>query len=316
VNSVAWSPDGKIAASGGADATVRLWDMATGKEIRRLQEHDAEVQSVAISPDGKLIASAGYDGVITLSDLVSGQLLSRIELKAHGDAGNSGSANDNKHVHGLPIRINSVAFTPNGRQLFAGGEDGNVRIWDVESGAVFFPIGVSSPVLTLALSTNGLRLAVGCADGRVSVYDVAKAEEAKTKKLYESRSQSGRALCVAFSPDGQRLVSCGADGTIHLWDAATGKALFMLNTPLPVLEGHIAKVKQGLAFSPDGRLLVTGDSDNICVWDLQEGKRLLAQSHNGRILSVAFSPDGRFALTGSADGTIQLWKIVTQFPKQ
>jgi len=305
VRGVAFSPDGKVVASGGADATVRVWDTATGKELRRVQEHDAEVQSVAISPDGKLVASGGDDGVITLSDLVNGKLLSRIEVKAHGDAGNSRSANGNRQVHGLPVRIKSVAFAPDGRRLFAGGEDGNVRIWDVGTGAVIFPIVGSSPVLTLAFSPDGLRLAVGCADGGVSVYDVAK-----TEKVYESRTQSGRVRRVAFSPDGHRLASCGEDGKVHLWDAATGKAV-------SILEGPTAKVKQCLAFSPDGRLLVSGDCDNICVWDVQEGKRLLqAQGHNGLVLSVAFSPDGRYALTGSADGTMRLWKIVTQFPHQ
>jgi WD40 repeat protein len=109
VNSVAFSPDGRLLASGGDDGAVSLWDSATGEALRSLQGHTDWVRSVAFSPDGRLLASGGDDWAVRLWDSATGEALR--SLKEH------------------TRWVISVAFSPDGRLLASGGSDGAVRLW-------------------------------------------------------------------------------------------------------------------------------------------------------------------------------------------
>ncbi len=111
---IAVSPDGRSLASGSEDKTIHLWDLTTGKELRRLQGHTAPVWSVAFAPDGRSLASGSDDKTIRLWDLASGKELRRLE-------GHTGT-------------VYSVAFAPDGRSLASGSEDNTIRLWDLAGG--------------------------------------------------------------------------------------------------------------------------------------------------------------------------------------
>jgi WD40 repeat protein len=111
VNSVAFSPDGRLLASGSGDKTIKLWDVATGSLVRTLSGHTSWVNSVAFSPDGRLLASGSADNTIKLWDVASGSLVRT--LTGHTDW------------------VRSVAFSPDGRLLASGSGDDTIKLWDI-----------------------------------------------------------------------------------------------------------------------------------------------------------------------------------------
>ncbi|MBI4242946.1 MAG: caspase family protein [Planctomycetes bacterium] len=236
--------------------------------------------------------------------------------------------------------VNSVSFSPNGRQLAAGSPDGNVTFWNVETGAelsayrqkpvncvVFSPDGKklalldsSSPKLfdvdagkeiisfegaidsgcAISLSPNGDLLAAGSTEESILVFEIKTGKLIKTLKGHTKSIHS-----VVFSPDSRFLASGSKDLTIRLWDLSKGKEI-------KTLEGHSSNV-YSVAFSPDGKLLVSGGLDNTArVWDIANGKELFVLTgHKHFVWSVAFSPTGKLVATGSYDKLIKIWDVST-----
>ncbi len=111
VNSVAFSPDGRLALSGSSDDTLKLWEVATGREVRTLAGHSASVFSVAFSPDGRLALSGSKDKTVRVWDVATGRPLRT--LRGHSEY------------------VNSVAFSPDGRLALSGSLDNTVRVWEI-----------------------------------------------------------------------------------------------------------------------------------------------------------------------------------------
>jgi WD40 repeat protein len=244
VNSVAFSPDGRLLASGSNDDTIKLWDVASGSEVRTLTGHTDHVTSVAFSPDGRLLASGSNDDTIKLWDVASGSEVRTL----------SGHTSD----------VNSVAFSPDGRLLASGGcqggyVDDRIQLWDVSSGQRLRLFqGHTDCVHSVAFSPDGRLLASGSADKTIKLWDVTSGREVRTLSGHTSWVNS-----VAFSPDGRLLASGSLDQTIRLWEVATGREV-------RTLTGHTYRVNS-VAFSPDGRLLASGSDDKtIRLWDISD----------------------------------------------
>ena len=275
VHSIAFSPDGAMLASGSGDNTVRLWEVTTGRELRRLKGHSNPVWSVAFSPDGMMLASGSGDNTVRLWEVATGRELRR--LKGHSNP------------------VWSVAFSPDGRLLASGSDDNTVRLWEVAAGLKLRRLeGHSNGVLSVTFSPDGRLLASGSWDNTARLWEVATGRE-----LRHLAGHSFGARSVAFSPDGRLLASGSGDNTVRLWEVATGQELWRL-------AGHSNGV-WSVAFSPDGRLLASGSRDNTV--GLITGRKLRRlKGHSNSVLSVTFSPDGATLASGSADNTVRLWK--------
>jgi WD40 repeat protein/transcriptional regulator with XRE-family HTH domain len=277
--SVAFSPDGHTILTGSEDGTMRLWNAETGAEIRRFLGHDGTVTAVAFSPDGRFAASGGYDATVRLWEVQTG-VQRQVFLG-----------------HTLDIGQGGVAFSPDGRYVLSGSSDKTARLWDVQSGKELRTFtGGTEPIWSVGFSSDGRYVLIGYPSS-VQQLDLQTGREVRTL------NGSGGSLTLSLDGKFMLTCGCGSDRAPKLWDFQTGQLLrtFTGNT------GQVPAV----AFSPDGRYILSGGYDNTArMWDAQTGQEERRFSgHSGVVNSVKFSPDGKYVLTGSSDGTIRLWIV-------
>lgn len=301
ISSVAFSPDGRLIASGSQDNTVKLWDVETGKEVRTFYGHTSRVLCIAFSPDGKSLASGGSDFVIKLWDVRSGTLLKTLE-----------------HHQGV---VNSVAFSADGKMLASGSDDQTVMVWDLASGKdptilgnlrgfTIAPNGSleppREPVKVVAFSPDGKFVAAaGSEDLAIAIWDWRNGSKLRTLK-----GQSTTAHSLAFTLDGKTLVS-GGDLEIKKWDISSGESQNIESFP----KEEWLKWFHSMALSRDGKTVAAVDDSYVRLWDVPSGKELPKPKAitGGMLSTIAFSPDlGNFATGGTSvfgDPIIKLWRI-------
>jgi mono/diheme cytochrome c family protein len=285
VRGLAFAPDGKTFVSCGEDQTLRLWDVATGKEAQRFAGHNDEVTDAVFTPDGRHLVSAGRDRSVRLWDAATGK--EECRFTGHTDV------------------VRCVAVSPDGKQILSGGADRTVRLWDLASGNELSSLpGHTGTVTAVAFSPDGkLALSAG-QDRTLRLWDV---EGRRSRGLWEGHT--GEVYSVAFSANGTRAVSGGNDKTVRLWDVTTGKQR-------KALTGHANAVVR-VAFSPDGCRVFSGSSryqtaDRVVrVWDVESGKEVGGFDGTGleRVESIAFDAAGVRAVLSHSGGALRLWAM-------
>jgi WD40 repeat protein len=337
VTSISFSPDGKTLASGGWDDMVRLWDVDSGTELRRMYAHKAMVAAVVFAPKGKVLASrGGLDGVVRLWDPPTGNEIRKYEglakinpwrfnrfaALAFAPDGKTLAAGDRNVIHfwdvaggkekkSLKAHLGclSVAYSPDGKLLASGGVDGkdknSIRIWDLAQGKELRRCKLlkDEPPIDLAFSPDNGQLAAVIEEDDMHLYDVATGKPVRRLNHYWASR-------VAYAPGGKTLASARGQ-TVRLWDPKTGKELFQK------YEGHRAGVVS-VALSRDGKRVASG-GDGIRLWEAATGKLLLKIEVKGPVAALAFSPNGRRLASAGRDRVVHVWDVdsgkeVAKFP--
>lgn len=279
INSMAFSPDGQMLASGSADKTIRIWKLDSAVVRYTLSGHLSLVDALAFSPDGRILASGSWDYTIKIWNLETGELIRPLCLHSGW--------------------IKSVAISPDGQTLVSGSADRTIKIWNLNTGEVQKTLsGHSSAVHCLAISPDGQILASGSADKTIKIWNLGNGE---LKLTLDEHSDAVNSL--VFSPSGQILIGGSADKAIRVWNLTSGALLHTLN-------GHSEAV-HAIAINVQGNLLISGSADKtVKIWHPGSGDLLYTLSdHLAGVTSVAISSDSRTIASGSQDKTIKIWQF-------
>ena len=315
-NVLAFSPDGKMLASGSTDKTGQLWDTATGEPLATFTGHINGITALAFSPDGRTLVSGSTDGTIRFWQTATGAPIDTL-------------------ITGHTQSIRAATFFKDSSTLVSAAFNGEITFWDVETSqkSAVQDIGHRDWYSAVAFSPDGTKLVSAAADATIvfggfsTRFSITKKQDNLTRLTdvstgAELATWQKQASKPTFSPDDRtKTVATILGGNIRLWNTETGHELLIpILDDLPLGFHHNMPTILALAFSPDGRWLVSGTTEGeIRMWDVATGEALtvfseltepVEQEHLRHISALVFSPD-RALLAAGTPTQLHLWDVRT-----
>ena len=281
INALAITANGAQLLTASADKTIKVYEVATGKEVRSLAGFGDGVRCVAISKDGQTVAAGGLDRTVRTWNLADGKA---------------------KQVYTRVSTINSLAFTPDNKSLIIGQADGTLVALDLAAAdpakAETTAIPGTSPLHAIAVAPDGATVVSAAEDKNARVWTLS----AGGPKIFNGHAS--QVYTVSWSADGNTLVTGGGDASARLWDVTKGSQIRSIE------KAHTAAV-YAAQMHPKGDLLVTaGDDKLIKYWNPADGKELRkGAGHGATVYCLAFRPGHTQIASGSVDKTVRLWNV-------
>ena len=327
--SVCFSPDGSCLYGGTENGEVHLlWDNLSSKRKIPLASsflgHTSKVKALCMyDKDGKkYLATGSSDGTAKLWNFETGALLQT--YTAHPDEIGKDFKLEFGQSH--PLTIRSVCFTPGGKYLVTGCNDGTAKLWDTEANLqknsslnsnYFHSFKHSDKIRSVSVSTDGQLMATAGNDNSAMLWSLKDLSQQEPVAAFENE-HAGPLTAVRITPDGKWLATGSKDSFVKLWSIETRKVI-------QVFTGGSFSVNTAVLRN-DGKFLATGHKNNVIkIWDLMTGKlskTLRSNEPSGQvgivsgITSLSFSRDDQYLVSGSGDGTAKLWDIENEVPLQ
>jgi len=287
--SAAFSPDGRLVATGDASGGVRLWDARTGRPAATLKGHTDFISDVRFSPDGRYIVTASSDDTARLWDARTDRTVA--VLRGHKTG------------------VASVQFSPDGRLIATTSDDGTTRLWDAPSGRPRATLRVdASSLLNLAAFSPDSRYIATLNADKARVWDARTGRAVATLSSPSSDPLGSSVDCITFMHSGHNVVTGGIDQTVRVWNALTGQNTRTLRGHTGNIGGGIGGGIDSVAVSPDDQYILSSSTDGTArVWEAPDTTLTTLRGHTGAVDDAEFSPDGRRVVTAGADGTARIW---------